>query len=110
MAMALLTLTINGRLYDVACDEEHVDRIRALAQDVDIRSQALSRQLGTQPEGRLLLMVALMLADELNEARLSLDQACDYVVRLEDADERIARGIAALADRVEGVVGRIERD
>ena len=107
--MAVLNLTINGRLYEVACDDGQVDRVRALAGEVDERVQQLSRQLGTQPEGRLLVMVGLMLADELAEAKSALQQARTEVAAAVAGDGRLADGIGRMAERIESIAERLER-
>ena len=67
--MAQVSLTINGRTYSVACGDGQEAHIQGLAQDLDQRVHDLSNQLGAIGEGRLLVMAALLLADELSEAK-----------------------------------------
>jgi len=67
--MAQVKLTINGRSYSVACGDGQEEHIEGLAADIDARIHQLSEQLGAIGEGRLLVMTALLLADELHEAR-----------------------------------------
>ncbi len=107
--MAVLNLTINGRLYEVACDDGQVDQVRALAGEVDERVQLLARQLGTQPEGRLLVMAGLMLADELAEAKAALHEARNEVAAAAAGDGRLADGISRMAERIESIAERFER-
>ena len=66
--MAQVKLTINGRSYSVACGDGQESHIEGLAADIDARVHQLSEQFGAIGEGRLLVMTALLLADELHEA------------------------------------------
>ena len=68
-AMAQVNLTINGRGYSVACGDGQEAHIEALAADLDRRIHALSEQLGSIGEARLLVMAALLVADELHDAK-----------------------------------------
>lgn len=107
--MAVLNLSINGRLYEVGCDDNQTEQVRALAQDIDDRVQRLSRQLGTQPEGRLLVMMSLMLADELAEAKSALHQTRNDLAAATAGDGRLADGISRMAERIESIAERLER-
>jgi cell division protein ZapA len=107
--VAVLNLTINDRVYEVGCEDGQTEQVRALADDVDARVRQLSRQLGTQPEGRLLVMAALMLADELSEARGALERAQAEVAAAADGDSRLAEGIGNMAERIESIAERLER-
>ena len=70
--MAQVTLQIDKRSYDVACDDGQEDHLRALASDLDARVQKLRKSMGDNVEAmRLLVMAALFLEDELNETRAS---------------------------------------
>lgn len=107
--MAVVNLTINGRIHEIACDDSQVARVTELGNDVDDRAQSLLRQLGTVPDTRLMVMVALMLADELAEAKADLSRVGEEVNAAIDGDGRLADGIEALAARIEGIAERLER-
>ena len=107
--MAVVSLTISGRVYDVACDDNQIEQVRGLARDLDDRAQTLVGQVGAQPEGRLLVMVALMVADELAEAKQALSRASAEVGAAADGDARLAQGIEQMADRIEAIAERLER-
>ncbi|MEW5727314.1 MAG: cell division protein ZapA [Pseudomonadota bacterium] len=107
--MAFVNLTINGRVHEIACDDNDVERITELGREVDARAQTLLRQVGAVPDARLLVMVALMLADELAEAKADLGRVGDEVSAAVDGDARLAEGIEALAARIEGIAERLER-
>jgi cell division protein ZapA len=67
--MSQVNLTINGRSYSVSCGDGEEAYIQSLAADIDQRVQTLVEQLGAVGEARLLVMTALLVADELAEAR-----------------------------------------
>lgn len=107
--MAVVNLTINGRVYEIACDGSQVDRITELGREVDSRAQSLLKQLGAVPDARLLVMVGLMLADELAEAKAELGRVGEEVTAAMDGDACLAEGIESLAARIEGIAERLER-
>ncbi len=105
----MLNLTINERVYEVGCEDGQTEQVRALAEDLDARVRHLARQLGTQPEGRLLVMAALTLADDLSEARAALERAQAEVDAAASAGSRLAEGIESMAERIESIAERLER-
>lgn len=107
--MAVVTLSINDRLYEIACDESQVATVQERAQDLDDRVRLLAQQLGMQPEGRMLVMAGLMLADELHEARLALHQVGEDMASAMDGDARLADEIGRMAERIDAIAERLER-
>lgn len=107
--MAVVNVTVNGRPYDIACDESQVARVAELGREVDSRAQMLVKQIGNVPDARLLVMVGLMLADELSDSREQLRATGSDAAALAEGDGRVAEGIEALARRVEAIAERFER-
>jgi cell division protein ZapA len=105
--MPQISVTINGRAYPVACAEGEEARIQHLAQDIDHRVASFAKQVGQAGEGRLLVLAALVLADELAEARATLANGGGVAAREYDAGE-IAAGMDELAARIEAVAARLE--
>lgn len=64
--MSNVTLHIGGRNYTVACAEGEEDHVTGLGRTIDEKIQAMG---GGHNEPRQLLFAALLLADELHEAR-----------------------------------------
>lgn len=73
MGQALLNIT--GRTYRISCRDGDEDRIARLGDDIALRAERITGALGSVPEGQLLVMTALMLADELAEARSGVSPA-----------------------------------
>jgi len=71
--MAQISVKINGREYPIACDDGQEDNVSRLAVYLDKRSSGIIEQVGSVSEGRLLVMLALLVADELSETYDELD-------------------------------------
>ena len=67
--MGHVAVTLNGRNYRFACGDGEEARLHDLAAHVKSKVDALALQFGQVGEDRLLLMAALLVADELFEAR-----------------------------------------
>ncbi|MFO1067955.1 MAG: cell division protein ZapA [Geminicoccaceae bacterium] len=104
-------IDVGGRRYRVNCDPAEVQRLKDLARKVDAIASGIVRRHGNVAESMLLLMTSLLLADELEERR-------NEVGRLESAMATAAAAPSAtaaeilrgLADRLEGLTGKIERE
>jgi cell division protein ZapA len=70
--MGQATITINGRTYRLKCGDGEEERVLALADIVRHRVDSLAGEFAAAGDGRLLLMTALMLADELMDAQARL--------------------------------------
>ena len=63
--MAKIRLEINGRPYDMVAEDGQEGRVIQLGQDMAKRVKNIAHQVGQVGEGRLILMAALQLADEM---------------------------------------------
>lgn len=100
--MAELTVTVNGRRYAIGCADGEEDHVARLAADIDRRVAALARSVGPVGDARLLLMAALLIADEL-------DERCRRQAPAVPAGDplALAAAIEALAARIEAVADRL---
>ncbi len=110
--MGQVSVTVNGRQYEVGCDDGQEDHLRQLADYVDNRMSEMVGAVGQIGEARLLLMASLLLADELSEARAKLDLVRTAPVEGADAAADSARDvlgteIEALANRIEVIAARL---
>ena len=73
--MAKVDISINGRVYAVACDEGQEGRVRELAGLMESRVRQLTgaAPVGSFGETQILVLASLMLADELSEAKAALE-------------------------------------
>jgi cell division protein ZapA len=70
--MGQVAITLNDRTYRLVCDDGEEDRLVDLAQIVKGKIDALRADVGHVGDERLMLMAALLIADELVEARANL--------------------------------------
>jgi cell division protein ZapA len=103
--MPQVTVTINGRNYPIACKDGEEERIGELARYVDDKMRNFAQELGNIGETRLLLLTALVLADELADAQAATGRA-----RAGNgaADGKLAAGIDSLASRLEAIAAKLE--
>ena len=66
--MGQLNLQINGRSYEVACDDGQEEHLTELGEYVAKQAEGLAGSLGQIADSRLLLMTSLVIADELGES------------------------------------------
>lgn len=100
--MPEIQITVNGRGYRVACGPGEEERLRMLAADVDRRIAGLVRSFGQVGESQLLLVSALLMADELDEARNRANEAAPAT------DGEASKVLDAVADRIEALAERLE--
>jgi cell division protein ZapA len=113
--MGQVAVTINGRSYEVACDDGQEDHLVRLASYIDKKMAELVTSVGQIGDTRLLVMSALLLADELSEAYSELaalrgddDEVPDGRVPDSPVNETLVTGIETLAQRVEDIAARLE--
>ena len=99
--MSNVTVTIGGRHYTVACAAGEEPHIEMLGRSIDGKLEGMTN-LGGQSEARTLLFAALLLADELHEARSG---GAPPAARPSPA---IAENLETLASRLEGLAERLE--
>ena len=62
--MPLVNVMVNSRAYTIACDDGEEDHLRQLAATVDAKTREVLSSVGQVGDTRLLLMAALLIADE----------------------------------------------
>lgn len=75
--MAQVAITFNKRTYRFQCGEADVERLEVLANYLKIKLDGLMQEHGALGDERLVLMSALMIADELFDARADIDDLLD---------------------------------
>ena len=104
--MAQVDVSVNGQSYRIACEDGQEDRLVDLAAMVDEKVIGLVNQIGQVGSNRLLVMAALIIADEL----VDLKNEAGSSQKLEDnsnqqdtvlALQQITKRIENIADQVE---------
>lgn len=109
--MGEIVVTVNGRAFPLNCADGEESRIRRLAQYVDNKISDFVRTHGQVGEARLILLAALVIADELSDTSDLVQQERRRSTRaVEPADdsEEMAAGIRSIAQRIESIAARLE--
>jgi len=105
--LAQLTIFVNQKPYIVGCEDGQEQRLTELAGVIDSQVKLVSRDVGQVGDTRLILMGALMTADELTEARARLAAAEGSVsqlrAELDRTQSQVAAALEAAAQRIEAL-------
>jgi cell division protein ZapA len=107
--MANVGVVINGRTYELTCNDGQEQHLKALANDIARRVDDLVKTVGQAGENRLLLMVSLLIADELAESTAELERVRHEHGRAPAVDEAaMASSIDRLAKQIQAIAARVE--
>jgi cell division protein ZapA len=116
--MAQVNVTINGKMYRMACDDGQEDHLATLAERLNRSIEQLRQRFGEIGDQRLTVMAAITLADQQAEAERLLGETETERAGLEAAHHAdtarraaavagVAQAIDALAERVEALADRV---
>ena len=95
--MAEVTVRVNGRPYQVGCQDGQEEHVRSLAEIFSNHVGEVAREVGQLGDTLLFLLGALMLADELAETRGDLAAASAGLAKVQSDQSRgESRAVAAL--------------
>ena len=81
--MTELEISIGGRIFSVACDNEEQEKVKEAAALINEEADSIQSQLGRLPESKMLLLSALMIADRLvdveGEAKAFKEKSEDFI-------------------------------
>jgi cell division protein ZapA len=104
--MAQISVEVNGRPYVVGCEDGQEQHLQDLAKMFDQQVRHVSADMGQLGDTRLFLMGALLLADELADAKNRLAALQVEVGKLQAERSRVeSKAVAAL----ENAAKRIEK-
>lgn len=110
--MPLVNVMVNARAYTIACDEGEEDHLRELATHVDGKVKELLSSVGQVGDQRLLLMAALLIADEHHEVSQQLHLRTQELGALsgthDDVSGKLAQAESAASDAFEAATKRLE--
>jgi len=101
--MAMVTIEVGGREHEIMCRDGEEGRLKMLARMVEDRVAQVVQAVGRSNEVREMLLAALLLADDLDEAQAGrAPPAADP----REAEET-AHAIEAVAQRLERLAARL---
>jgi cell division protein ZapA len=109
--MAQVTIRINGYAYTVGCEDGQETHLEAMAGEVDQRIDNIKSAIGQSGESRLLVLAALMMADELHDLKLEFATMRKQLSRAEASaagDVKLGRRLGRLAQRAEEIASGLE--
>ena len=116
--MTELEISIGGRIFSVACDNEEQDKVKEAASLINEEADAIQSQLGRLPESKMLLLSALMVADRLvdieTESKVLKEKSEDHLdlknknKELESQRNSIENDYQKLENLVEKILGKLE--
>ncbi len=112
--MAQVTVRINGYAYTVGCQDGEEQHLTAMAAEVERRIDSIKAVAGQTGEARMLVMAALLMADDLFELGQALGEAerkADAAAKgitAPAADPKLGRKLNRLARRAEDIAAGLE--
>ena len=110
--MPLVNVMVNGRAYTIACDDGEEDHLRTLAASVDAKAREVLGSVGQVGDTRLLLMAALLIADEHHAAQSRLSASAEASEAMDDVkgalENRVLDAESAAADALELAAKQVE--
>lgn len=110
--MGEVSVTLNGRTYQLECDDGEEKHLLNLAETMGDRIEILKTKFGQIGDDRLMLMAGLMIADDLAETQNRLKEANAELETIREntasTDERIEAARAEMANRIGAAADRIE--
>jgi len=107
--MGQVVVTVNGRAFPLNCADGEEPRIRRLAQYVDGKIGEFVKTHGQIGEARLILLAALVIADELSDTSDMVARGRAYGGEGDAETSRaVVSGIRGIAQRIESIAARLE--
>ncbi len=111
--MSKVTISLNGRPFTIGCEDGQQAYLRELAGHLDSHVRGLAERVGQIGDLRLLLMAALIVADELKEAQGELEtlreDLTDTKGRLSETQARRRADRARAAEAILSAAAELER-
>ncbi len=101
--MAQVTLRINGYAYTIGCKDGEEKHLEAMGAEVNRRIEGVRASAGSSGEARMLVMAALLMADDIFELRARLDSPGTQT------DPKLGRKLNRMAKRAEEIAADMER-
>src|ERR1051325_5971737 len=110
--MPLVNVMVNSRAYTIACDDGEEEHLKELAAHVDQKAREVLASVGQVGDARMLLMAALLIADERHELSGKTQAAPDSEkhslhLRAEQAESAAADALESAAKRLEDIAIRL---
>lgn len=109
--MAQVTLRINGYAYTVGCKDGEEQHLISMGNEVERRIDSIKAAAGQSGEARMLVMAALLMADDLFEMQRRLDEKPSIggsAAAEPKPDTKLGRKLNKIAKRAEDIAADLE--
>ena len=110
--MTELEISIGGRIFSVACDNEEQEKVKEAAALINEEADSIQSKLGRLPESKMLLLSALMIADRLvdleTESKVFKEKSED-LVDLKNKNQELERDRNALQSDYQKLESFVEK-
>jgi cell division protein ZapA len=106
--VARVEITLNNRIYPIACEDGQEGRVRQVAAFIEERVQEIQGSVRSVTDMHLLVMVSLMLGDELLDLRDEKRVPAPAPIPGPLEDPALSARLQKLADRIEAIAARVE--
>jgi cell division protein ZapA len=107
--MAQVTLRINGYAYTIGCKDGEEKHLEAMGAEVGRRIDMVRAAAGPSGESRMLVMAALLMADDIFELRNKLGASEAAGGGDPKADSKFGRKLDKLTKRAEEIVDGLDQ-
>lgn len=118
--MSEVSISINGRSYDIGCDDGQEGHIIELASYIDYKFQQIARSGAALNEMHLMVLTSLMLTDELVKFRTMVEKnagskksgaaaaPAEEAGLSKDDEVALAKVLENLVKRIDGIADRLQ--
>ena len=110
--MTELEISIGGRIFSVACDNEEQEKVKEAAALINEEADSIQSQLGRLPESKMLLLSALMIADRLVDVETEskvFKEKSENLVDLKNKNQELERHRNALQSDYQKLESFVEK-
>ena len=110
--MGQVNVRVNGYTHAIGCKDGEEGHVQVLVGQIEEKVRMIRSMGGQFSEARMLLHVALLLADEAGDLRLDMQRLRDGRPLAAPSpaaeDPRLAERLARIAERIEGIAQNLE--
>lgn len=109
--MGQVTVRVNGYSHTIGCKDGEEAHVRSLVDQIEDKTKIIRTMGGQFSESRMLLHVALLLADELGDLRAEMAalRAGAPIPAVPAPDPALADRLARIAERIEGIAAGLDK-
>ena len=110
--MTELEISIGGRIFSVACDNEEQEKVKEAAALINEEADSIQSQLGRLPESKMLLLSALMIADRLVDVECeskAFKEKSEDLVDLKNKNQELERQSNSLQSDYQKLESLVEK-